>query len=213
MLLIKLSTIAYSWLYWIIWGFLSATDWPWEVLGMKLTLFFFTKTFPLQCYLDLDSWLISKWLFKADGMVYSSWCQQKKCCNHLFFCDGWWVYWLFHQRAIIVNIRWVDEQLRKHESFVLLYKVVTIDADTLASAIRDVLVWMNANTANCCGQCWPQIRVLPTEVLQAYQPGREPCHLHALLWPCIKSGYWWLYEVFKGLQRYVLWTHHLKSPG
>jgi len=61
---------------------------------------------------------------------------------------------LFQQRAIIVNIRWVDEQLRKHESFVLLYKVDTIDADILASAIRDVLVRMNANIANCRGQCY-----------------------------------------------------------
>ena len=79
---------------------------------------------------------------------------KKNYCNHLFFCDGWWVYWLFQQRAIIVNIRWVDEQLRKHESFVLLYKVDTIDADILASAIRDVLVRMNANIANCRGQCY-----------------------------------------------------------
>ena len=59
-----------------------------------------------------------------------------------------------NKEQFTVNIRWVDEQLKEHESFIGLYKVDTIDADSLVFAIRDVLLQMNVNIANCHGQCY-----------------------------------------------------------
>ena len=59
-----------------------------------------------------------------------------------------------NKEQFTVNIRWVDQQLRDHENFIGLYKVDTIDADSLVFAIRDVLLRMNVNITNCHGQCY-----------------------------------------------------------
>ena len=59
-----------------------------------------------------------------------------------------------NKEQFTVNIRWVDNQMKEHESFIGLYKVDTNDADTLVSAITDVLLRMNVNIANCRGQCY-----------------------------------------------------------
>ena len=45
-----------------------------------------------------------------------------------------------NKEQFTVNIQWVDEQLKEHESFIGLYKVDTIDADSTVFAIRDVLL-------------------------------------------------------------------------
>ena len=59
-----------------------------------------------------------------------------------------------NKEQFTINIRWVDQHLNGHEEFIELYQVSTIDAESLASAIRDVLLRMNVRVADCCGQCY-----------------------------------------------------------
>ena len=59
-----------------------------------------------------------------------------------------------NKEQFTVNIRWVYKELQQHENFIGLYKVDTIDADSLVFAIKDVLLRMNVNIANCRGQCY-----------------------------------------------------------
>ena len=59
-----------------------------------------------------------------------------------------------NKEQFTVCIRWVDEELKEHEDFIVLYQVDTIDADCLLSAIRDVLLQMNMKLVQCCGQCY-----------------------------------------------------------
>ena len=50
-----------------------------------------------------------------------------------------------------VCIRLVDDALVDHEDFIGLYKIPSIDANTLVATIRDVLLWMNLSLSNCRG--------------------------------------------------------------
>ena len=59
-----------------------------------------------------------------------------------------------NKEQFTINIRWVDQNLNAHEEFIGLYLVSTIDAQSLVSAIRDVLLRMNARIADCRGQCY-----------------------------------------------------------
>ena len=59
-----------------------------------------------------------------------------------------------NKEQFTINIRWVDQHLNEHEEFIGLYQVSTIDAESLVSAIRDVLSRMNAKVADCRGQCY-----------------------------------------------------------
>ena len=59
-----------------------------------------------------------------------------------------------NKEQFTINIRWVDQHLNEHEEFIGLYQVDTIDAKSLVSAIRDVLLRMNAKVADCRGQCY-----------------------------------------------------------
>ena len=59
-----------------------------------------------------------------------------------------------NKEQFTINIRWVDEHLNEHEKFIGLYQVSTIDAESLVSAIRDVLLRMNVKVADCRGQCY-----------------------------------------------------------
>ena len=45
-----------------------------------------------------------------------------------------------NKEQFTVNIWWVDKQLNEYENYIGLYKVDTIDADSLVFAIRDVLL-------------------------------------------------------------------------
>ena len=59
-----------------------------------------------------------------------------------------------NKEQFTINIRWVDQHLNEHEEFIGLYQVSTIDAESLVSAIRDVLMRMNVRVADCRGQCY-----------------------------------------------------------
>lgn len=59
-----------------------------------------------------------------------------------------------NQEQFTINIRWVDEELKEHENFIGLYQVDTIDAKSLFSSIKDVLLRMNVKLSHCRGQCY-----------------------------------------------------------
>ena len=59
-----------------------------------------------------------------------------------------------NQEQFTINIRWVDEELKEHENFFGLYQVDTIDAKSLFSSIKDVLLQMNVKLSHCRGQCY-----------------------------------------------------------
>ena len=59
-----------------------------------------------------------------------------------------------NKEQFTINICWVDQHLNAHKEFIGLYQVSTIAASSLVSAIRDVLLRMNVNIADCRGQCY-----------------------------------------------------------
>ena len=48
-------------------------------------------------------------------------------------------------------IRWVDEQLEAHEDFFGFYNIPDIGAETIVSAVKDVLLKLQLPLANCRG--------------------------------------------------------------
>ena len=59
-----------------------------------------------------------------------------------------------NKEQFVVCIRWVDDSLVDHEDVIGVYNVGTIDATTLTSAIRDVLLRMGLKLSMCRGQCY-----------------------------------------------------------
>lgn len=59
------------------------------------------------------------------------------------------------EQATVV-LRWVSDSLKVNEDYVGLYEVPSIDADTLTSAIQDVLLRMNLSRCTC--NEWGKVR-------------------------------------------------------
>ena len=59
-----------------------------------------------------------------------------------------------NQDQFTINIRSVDTDLNVSEDFIGLYQVDTINSECLVSAIKDILVSMNASITDCRGQCY-----------------------------------------------------------
>ena len=57
------------------------------------------------------------------------------------------------EQAVLV-IRWVDGDLNVHESFIGLYSVPAIDANTLTTIIKNSLVRLNLSMNKIRGQCY-----------------------------------------------------------
>ena len=57
-----------------------------------------------------------------------------------------------NKEQVVLVIRWVDEDLTVHESFIGLYSVPAIDVNTLTTIIKDSLVWMNLSMNKIRGQ-------------------------------------------------------------
>ena len=57
------------------------------------------------------------------------------------------------EQAVIV-IRWVDDTMEAHEEFIGLYKLPSIDAETIFKMILDVLKRLNLSTTKIRGQCY-----------------------------------------------------------
>ena len=59
-----------------------------------------------------------------------------------------------------VCIRWVDKNLELFEDFIGFWQVSSIDANTLVSVIRDVMLRMNLSINKCRGQCFDGASVM-----------------------------------------------------
>lgn len=59
-----------------------------------------------------------------------------------------------NREQLVICLRWVDELLNVNESFMGLYVVPNISADTIVSAVKDVLVRFNLGFSRCRGQCY-----------------------------------------------------------
>ena len=46
----------------------------------------------------------------------------------------------------------MDQHFEPHEEFVGLHVVDTVASDRIATVLKDVLLRMNLNLSNCCGQ-------------------------------------------------------------
>ena len=58
-----------------------------------------------------------------------------------------------HEQVTIV-LRWVTEDFQVHEEFIGLYKVPSIDAETLTTTIKDTFMRLNLSLAKVRGQCY-----------------------------------------------------------
>ena len=59
-----------------------------------------------------------------------------------------------NNKQLVIVLRWVDDQLNPHEEFIGLYEVPTIQASTIASAIKDTLIRLNLSLTRARGQCY-----------------------------------------------------------
>ena len=59
-----------------------------------------------------------------------------------------------NKEQLTICIRWVDKELQAHEDFLGFYNVPDIGAETIVSAIKDVLLKLQLSLVNCRGQCY-----------------------------------------------------------
>ena len=59
-----------------------------------------------------------------------------------------------NNQQFVICIRWVDNALTDHEDVIGLYKVGTIDSNTLVATMEDVLLLMGSKLTQCHGQCY-----------------------------------------------------------
>ena len=59
-----------------------------------------------------------------------------------------------NREQVVVCLRRVDEDFEAHEEFIGLYKVKETSADTITTALSDVLFRMDLSISNCRGQCY-----------------------------------------------------------
>ena len=59
-----------------------------------------------------------------------------------------------NKEHLTICIRWVDENLHDHESFIGLYQVNDITSETLTNSIKDALLQIQIDLSMCRGQCY-----------------------------------------------------------
>ena len=59
-----------------------------------------------------------------------------------------------NKEQFTICLRWIDKNLDDHESFIGLYQVDSIDANSLVRAIKDTLIRLNLQISDCRGQCY-----------------------------------------------------------
>ena len=59
-----------------------------------------------------------------------------------------------NKEQLVLCFRYVDTEIVSHEDFVGLYECPNITANTIVSAIEDVMLRLNLNITRCKGQCY-----------------------------------------------------------
>ena len=94
-----------------------------------------------------------------------------------------------NKEQLTICIRWVDKELEAHKDFLRIYNVPDIGAETIVSAIKDVLLKLQLSLVNCRGQCYDGASNMmghktgvAKRILQDLQPKAYPthCHVHSL---------------------------------
>ena len=96
--------------------------------------------------------------------------------------------YISNKEHLTICIRWADEQLEAHEDFFGFYNIPDIGAETIVSAVKDVLLKLQLPLANCRGQCYDGAsdmlghRTGVAKRIQDLQPKAYPtyCHGHSL---------------------------------
>ena len=89
-----------------------------------------------------------------------------------------------NQEQLTICIRWVNKELQAHEDFLGFYNVPDIGAETIVSAIKDVLLKLQLSLVNCRGQCYDGARNMMghktgvAKRIQDLQPKAYPTHCH-----------------------------------
>ena len=91
-----------------------------------------------------------------------------------------------NKEQLTICILWVDEELEAHEDFLGFYNVPDIGAETVVSAIKDLLLKLQLSSVNCRGQCYDgasNMMAHKTGVakrIQDLQPKAYTTHCHEL---------------------------------
>ena len=104
----------------------------------------------------------------------------------LIICDEYTD--ISNKEQLTICIRWVDKELEAHEDFLGFYNVPDIGAETIVSAIKNVLLKLQLSLANCRGQCYDGAsnkmahKTCVGKRIQDLQPKAYPsyCHGHSL---------------------------------
>ena len=89
-----------------------------------------------------------------------------------------------NKEQLTICIRWVDKELQAHEDFLGFYNVPDIGAETIVSAIKDVLLKLQLSLVNCRGQCYDEAsnmmghKTSAAKRIQDLQPKTYPTHCH-----------------------------------
>ena len=89
-----------------------------------------------------------------------------------------------NKEQLTICIRWVDKELEAHEDFLGFYNVPDIGAETIVSAIKDVLLKLQLSLVNCRGQCYDGASNMMghktgvAKRIQDLQPKAYPTHCH-----------------------------------
>ena len=74
-----------------------------------------------------------------------------------------------NKEQLTICIRWVDKELEAHEDFFGVYNVPDIGAETIVSAIKDVLLKLQLSIVNCRGQCYDGVSNMMTLIKLVWQ--------------------------------------------
>ena len=92
-----------------------------------------------------------------------------------------------NKEQLTICIRWVDKELEAHEDFLGFYNVLDIGAETIVSAIKDVVLKLQLSLVNCRGQCYDRTsnmmghKTVVAKRIQDLQPKAYRIHYHGHL--------------------------------
>ena len=115
---------------------------------------------------------------------------QEQVCSSLstlvMFALTRYLSFVFLVIQLVVMMRWVDDTLAVHEEFLGLYAILSIEASSIMSAVRDTMICLNLPITNVHGQCYDRasnMRGLRTGVatqLQQDEPRAIYTHCYSL---------------------------------
>ena len=89
-----------------------------------------------------------------------------------------------NKEQLTICIRWVDKELEAHEDFLRFFNVLDIGAETIVSAIKDVLLKLQLSLVNCRVQCYDGVSNMMehktgvAERIHDLQSKAHPTHSH-----------------------------------